>query len=418
MALSISPRLHSGMAVYSAPESDSSQIVDQQLDQRMQIRFADSRRKMLFLPLFVLCRLAQADDGKEDIVVQAMTTALIRQAEIPARDSGILRQTPVNPGDQVIEGQILAQLDDELQQSALKAAELNLQIAKWNADNTLPLEVATAQVREAELKKSRLEIAARITEDLAKSDVAVRLSQKTRETAQFELDRARKSREAFSGSVSNAELNRLQVLFDQRTLEIEKAEEDRSIASLKPAADKAAVEEQAQMVQRSHLVVAEKERDQRISGTNLEVARNELELARLQLKRRQLTAPFASTVVAVNRQPGEWVEPGSTVIRVIQTDRLRVEGFVTADQAMHLKKGMTTTILFPDSSLEPISGDITFVSPEIDPVNQQVRIRAEFDNADGIVRPGLVATMHIPMSQPAPSDSVHAVRGPAQGTSK
>ena len=357
-----------------------------------------SRTITLLLLVFSI-RSVQAQQPPQEIIIPSMTTVLIRQAEIPARDAGIIRHTPVKPGDRVEEGQILAQLDDEQQMRTLKAAELNLEIAKLNAENTLPLEVARAMVREAELGKSILQITARIADEQAKSDIAVRLAEKTRETAQFELDRARKSREAFSSSVSNAELNRLQVSFDLRTLEIEKAEEDRAITKLKPDAEKAAVEEQIEKVQRSRLVVSEKQQDQRVSGVNLEVAQNELALARLQMERRQLTAPFGATIVSVNRQPGEWVEPGTTVMRLIQTDRLRVEGFVSADQAIHLKEGMEVTILFPDSLLKPIVGEIAFVSPEIDPVNQQVRISGEFDNVDGLIRPGLLANMKVLVSQ-------------------
>lgn len=365
-------------------------------------------RQWILLPFVASASFGQAEDLQREIVVNSMTTVLIRQAEIPARDAGILKQTHVKTGDRVEEGQILAQLDDEQQQSAVRAAELSLKIAQFNADDKLPLEVAKVQVREAELEKSRLEIAARISEKLAESNLAVRLAEKTRETSQFELDRARKSRDAFSGSVSNAELNRLQVLFDQRTLEIEKAEEDRSIAQLKPDADKAAVAEQAEKILRSRLLVAEKEQEQQVSSLNLEVAQNELSLTRLRLERRLLVAPFNSTVVAVNRQQGEWVEPGTTVLRLIQTDRLRVEGFVAADQALYLKNGMPATILFPGSPLHAVPGQITFVSLEIDPVNQQVRVWAEFDNVDGLIRPGLLATMKVMVSQPATVDSANA----------
>jgi multidrug efflux pump subunit AcrA (membrane-fusion protein) len=38
-------------------------------------------------------------------------------------------------------------------------------------------------------------------------------------------------------------------------------------------------------------------------------------------------------------------------------------------------------------------GKIVFVSPEINPVNGQVRIWAEVDNKDGILKPGLRTRM-------------------------
>ena len=55
---------------------------------------------------------------------------------------------------------------------------------------------------------------------------------------------------------------------------------------------------------------------------------------------------------------------------------------------------------------------ITFISPEIDPVNQQVQICAEFENADGMVRPGLVATMRIVLSEAEQNGSTIAVPVP------
>jgi len=360
----------------------------------------------------------QADETGRVILVRSMTTVLIQQAEIPARDSGILTLIPVKPGDRVKAGQLLGQLDDERQLLSVKAAQLNLQIAQWNADSTLPLEVARALVREAELQKSRLEIAAAISAQLAESDVGIRLAQKIRESSQFELERARKAREDFKGSISNAELNRLQVLFDQRTLEIEKAEEDQAITRLKPDADKSAVAEQAETLQRARLTVSEKEHEQRILGTSLDVARNELDVAKLQLDRRRLLAPFDSTIVIMNRQPGEWVEPGASVFRVIQTDRLRVEGFITADEANSLRRGMDTRILFPGSSLLPVDGEIMFISQEIDPVNQQVRIWADFDNSESLIRPGLVGNMEIDVTQPEPDASGNTSPVPTPGNSK
>ncbi len=360
----------------------------------------------------------QADQTGSVILVRSMTTVLIQQAEIPARDSGILTLIPVKPGDRVKTGEVLGQLDDERQLLSVQASELNLQIAQWNADSTLPLDVARAQVREAELQKSRLEIAAAISAQLAGSDVGVRLAQKTRESSQFELERARKAREDFKGSISNAELNRLQVLFGQRTLEIEKAEEDHAIAKLKPDAEKAAVAEQAETVQQARLTVSEKEHEQRILGTSLDVARNDLDVAKLQLDRRRLLAPFDSILVTINRQPGEWVEPGTPVFRVIQTDRLRVDGFVTADEANSLRRGMVTRILFPDSSLSPVDGEITFISQEIDSINQQVRIWADFDNSEGLIRPGLVVNMEIDVTQPEPDASKQASPVPTPGNLK
>ncbi len=339
---------------------------------------------------------ALADDRASGLVVESMTTVLIRQTEIPAREAGVLASLMIEPGELVTDGQLLGSLDDERQVIAVRAAELNLVIAQLKADNELPVETARALIREAEQQQAALEVAAKISSQLAASDVAIRLTQKSREVAQFELDRAQKARDAFSSSVSSAELNRLQVLFDQKTLEIEKANEDRSITLLKPQADQAAVAGQAETVERSRLMAAQEERLLQVARAGRDVAENELALAKLQLDRRRFIAPFVGTIVAVEQQSGEWVESGTTVLRIIQLDRLRVEGFIDATIAAESLSGRTVMIRFTSaSSLPEVEGRITFVSPEIDSLNQQVRIRAEFDNPGHRIRPGLVASMKI-----------------------
>ena len=348
------------------------------------------------LNLLVLTHVsAQTDEFETSITVPSMTTALIQHAEIAAREQGILKSLAVKPGDSIADGQLLATLDDELQEIAVQQAELNVRIAELKANNSLPVETAKAMVREAEQEKAKLEIAARISRKQAESDVAVRLAEKSKEIAKYELDRAQKAKESFSGSISNSELNRLTVLFDQRTLEIEKTQEDRAISLLKPEADLAAVQQQAEAIARTQSLAAEKEQEQQVAQANLELANSELAEAKLQLERRRLKAPFAATVVAVSRQTGEWVEPGSVVLRLIQLDRLRVEGFVSADQATAMEHGQRVQIVFPSNVGKPVSGEITFVSPEVEPVNQQVRIWAEFDNPEKRIRPGLVATMEV-----------------------
>jgi multidrug efflux pump subunit AcrA (membrane-fusion protein) len=44
------------------------------------------------------------------------------------------------------------------------------------------------------------------------------------------------------------------------------------------------------------------------------------------------------------------------------------------------------------------------VSPEVEPVNQQVRLWAEFDNPEKQIRPGLVATMEVKSRNSKPDD--------------
>ena len=364
----------------------------------MALKFVAHHLAMLLLLLHIgltQTAAAQKSDARE-IRVESMTTVLIRYAQISSREAGVVQSINVRTGEHVSAGQLLMTLDAERQALAVTAAELNLVVAELNSQNDLPLDAARSAVREAEQKKVKLQVAADIAQRLASSDVEIRLAEKIREASQFELERAQRARESFSGSVSPAELNRLKVLFDQRTLEIEKAREDREVASLRPLADVAAVEEQAEILTRYRVLLAQEERQLQIARAERDVTMNDLNMARLQLDRRSLQAPFDGTVVAIEKQPGEWVEPGQVVLRLIQLNPLRVEGFIEASAAKLNLTGRSARLSFPsDPERAEIEAMITFVSPEIDPLNQQVRIWAEFSNQDLAIQPGLLVTMRI-----------------------
>ena len=346
-----------------------------------------------FSLLWPLTASGQTDAAIE---IESLTTALIFDATVPAQEAGTLNGLVTSPGKSVRVGDDIGTLDSERQTLAVQVAQLALGIAELKAADQLPLEASQAHVREAEQLHKQLEIEAAISKLRAESDVAVRLAEKSREVAQFELDRAGKAREAFAGAVSNAELNRLQVLFDQKTLEIEKAGEDRTIARMQPDADAASVTGQLETVARAKLLAAQELHAMELARANLGVAETDLKLAQLQLARRKLVVPFDGIIVEVLRQPGEWVEAGTPIYRIVQLDRLRVEGFVDADVGSRLRSGLLVQIqLHGDAKGDPIAGQISFVSPEIDPVNHQVRLQAEFENPDHRIRPGLVASMSV-----------------------
>ena len=104
----------------------------------------------------------------------------------------------------------------------------------------------------------------------------------------------------------------------------------------------------------------------------------EFDFACRHVERRKITAPFNGVVVEVNRRRGEWVEPGNRVLRLVRLDRLRAEGFLDAQQARPELAGRRVTLTVDPSEKvpQPVTGKIVFVSPEVDPVNGQVRVLA------------------------------------------
>jgi macrolide-specific efflux system membrane fusion protein len=187
----------------------------------------------------------------------------------------------------------------------------------------------------------------------AESDVPVRAARKGAEVAKADLDRALLARQNFKEAISDSEVDSLRLKSEKAVLEIEQA---------------------------------------LLEGQLAEAARgiraNELDVAKMRLSQRRVAAPLDGIVVQLYRQPGEWVQPGEKAVRVLRLDRLRVEAFLPESAA---RPGLVGAKAMLRTGTEPgseFSGEVVFVSPEVDPVNGQVRVWAEVANREMQLRPG------------------------------
>ncbi len=273
----------------------------------------------------LLILLTGADPGtsadSQSVRIPGIVLTLIDQAEVPSREAGVLLSRAVHAGQTVEAGQILARIDDTDARLRLAKAESELQHA----------------------------------EQVAKNDIQVRFAEKAAEVAQAEWQRAVDSATKFNKSVSQTELDRLQLLADKSRLEIDQAKIDLSLA--------------AQL------------RD---------LKTHDRDLAALSVAHRQIKAPLTGMVIQWRLNVGEWVQPGAPVVRIIRLDRLRAEGFAPASRLRPAAVGSPIRFLInlPSRPQAEFNGELVFVSPEIDPVNGQVRFWAEIENPRLELRPG------------------------------
>jgi macrolide-specific efflux system membrane fusion protein len=209
--------------------------------------------------------------------------------------------------------------------------------------------------------KSKAEIELAGAKKLAASDVKVRFAKKSAEVAAAELQRALESAARLAESVTASELDQLKLVAEKTKLEIEQAELEHELAR-----------------------------------TTVALKQNDLATAEHAISQRQIAAPLAGFVAQVLKQPGEWVEPGEPIARILRLDRLKVEGLASADSLDGSLMGRRVTLTVVQGQ-KPVqySGKIAFVSPEVDPVNGQVRFWAEIENADLSLRPGLHGSLTI-----------------------
>jgi len=119
-----------------------------------------------------------------------------------------------------------------------------------------------------------------------------------------------------------------------------------------------------------------------------EVAQRELELARAQLRKRDIRAPFDGIVAERYVSVGERIEE-RPMFRIARIDPLRIEVVVPAALFGTVDKGMRARV-HPDlPKAEPLDASIVLVDRLVDPASNTFRVRAELPNPGGAVPSGL-----------------------------
>jgi multidrug efflux pump subunit AcrA (membrane-fusion protein) len=145
-------------------------------------------------------------------------------------------------------------------------------------------------------------------------------------------------------------------------------------------------------------------KDQQLALMEVNVKRAEMQLAEIAIEKRRVRAKFGGEVLKLNREEGEWVQPGDTIAEVARLDLLQVDGWVYfGDFDPRDIENCRVTINVPVAAgrSEEASGFVVYVDPiaEYDGDKPRYRVRAEIANRleEGrwAISPNLNATMQI-----------------------
>ncbi|XZE53663.1 efflux RND transporter periplasmic adaptor subunit [Planctomycetaceae bacterium SH139] len=126
----------------------------------------------------------------------------------------------------------------------------------------------------------------------------------------------------------------------------------------------------------------------------------EREMAEMAVDKRRIIAPFSGFVEQRIGQLGEWVQPGSPIVKLVQMDRLRAEGYLNYEVANSVTEGMPAILEFTvrGQPIERINGKVGFVGYAID-LSERRRVWVEFENQrigdDWLIKPGMKLNLKI-----------------------
>lgn len=200
-----------------------------------------------------------------------------------------------------------------------------------------------------------------VAERDAANDVEIRNAEAASAVARLEYEQKLEVNDRSKGAVSLAELRRAKLELDRSLLQIEQAKHKRANAILK--------------------------RNESIE----------------QLLTFHVSSSITGTVNKVLRHKGETVRQGEPVLELVNTRRVRVEGFLDAKHRRQVTKGTTVQVEL-EGATKPgtamATGKIVFVDSIVQPVTKQVRVWADVDNSDELLLPGLTAIMTIMPGNP------------------
>ncbi|OHY97843.1 efflux RND transporter periplasmic adaptor subunit [Salinicola sp. MIT1003] len=173
---------------------------------------------------------------------------------------------------------------------------------------------------------------------------------------------------------AQAELRAAQALLDQRRSALDRAQQlqDRNLGV------RATLEDNAALVRQSEA---------------------EIDAIRARLADHRLRAPFAGTVGLRDVSVGALVTPGTELVTLDKLDTMKLDFTVPATLLSVLHPGLTlsaTTPSYPDATFR---AEVATLGTRIDPVSRSLVVRANLDNPDGRLLPGML--MEVRLNQPA-----------------
>ena len=117
-------------------------------------------------------------------------------------------------------------------------------------------------------------------------------------------------------------------------------------------------------------------------------------IANQQLSRRSLRAPFSGQIAELLINVGENCEFDTPLVHLVNTSRGYFVANVELSVSEQLARGQAVELQL-QSGLETVSrkAEIVFISPVVDPASGLRKIKAQFDNPDGNIIPGVAGVM-------------------------
>ncbi|MGB1580986.1 MAG: efflux RND transporter periplasmic adaptor subunit [Nevskiales bacterium] len=126
-------------------------------------------------------------------------------------------------------------------------------------------------------------------------------------------------------------------------------------------------------------------------------ARVQTQKARIALK--TITAPFAGELGIRQVDLGQYVDPGNEIVTLQALDSLYVDFTLPEQHLARVQPGQAVSIRVDALPGETLQGKIQAVETRVDPETRNFPVRAQLENTEGRLRPGMFARVNIALPE-------------------
>lgn len=135
------------------------------------------------------------------------------------------------------------------------------------------------------------------------------------------------------------------------------------------------------------------------AAAQLASAQAAVQLARATLAKTLLVAPFDGVVGIRQVNPGDYLHPGQDLVTLQSLDAMKVDFRLPETLLAQVGTGQRVSLVvgaYPDRTF---TGEVSAIDPLVDPATRSIAVRARIPNPDGLLRPGLFATLTLVTGQ-------------------
>ena len=325
-------------------------------------------------------------NGGEENKIMISGNIELTQVHIAFKSSGKLTDFPIEEGDEVRQGMVLARLDMQQQerqrlreQASLVVAETSLEqhltgIKYLKASLEADILARTAQLRQSEARLAELLAGSRSQEIQARSQFALAQEEWQRAQVLYKND-----------DISTSQYDRYKSQFTGSQAALQKAEQFLSLVREGPRkedieAARAAVEQARaalKQAEASHLEVRRREQETETRRAQIEQAHAQVAVMDTIIADGTVKAPLDGVILEKTAEIGEVVAAGTTIATLGDINKPWLRGYIRQQDQGRVKLGMKvriTTDSYPDKIYD---GRVSFIASEAEFTPKQIQTHEE-----------------------------------------